>query len=143
MALVTTSMVASEAMTKGAARKHGLVHNHGYIPASSEDYVFKNAVALGNNMKGPQTSAGCPIRKHSNASTPVIHANLVQYRRELQFVQKSSSHLRQMMALQLLPIGEQEEWTSEQMRSSKIAFFHSEFRQMMALKVLPLAEREK
>jgi hypothetical protein len=61
----------------------------------------------------------------------------------LQFVQKSSSHLRQMMALQLLPKGEQEEWASEQMRSNKIASFHSEFRLMMALKVLPLAEREE
>jgi hypothetical protein len=56
---------------------------NGYIPASSEDYVFKNAVALGYDTTGKQTSAGCPIWNNPNATTPVIHANLVQYRTEL------------------------------------------------------------
>jgi hypothetical protein len=55
----------------------------GYIPASSEDFVFQNAAALGYNTTGRQTSAGCPIWKYPNATNPSVHANLMQYKSEM------------------------------------------------------------
>jgi hypothetical protein len=56
------------------------VEYEGYVPASTEEYVVKQAVALGYNGRLP---AGCPIWLDANQTTPSIFADLVQYREDL------------------------------------------------------------
>jgi hypothetical protein len=55
----------------------------GYIAATSEDFVFRNADALGYNTTGNDNSAGCPIWKTPSATNPTVFADLVQHKKEM------------------------------------------------------------
>ena len=55
-------------------------YNSYYVPASTEEYIYRHADDLGYNTTAHrQTSPGCPIWRDPNVTTDVVHTDLMQY----------------------------------------------------------------